>query len=142
MRTPCIPGAITDQTKMAKQNFTEMPTPMVTPNYISLGLHHILLCTSYKCVFFFAHGHFFLFRPGSFSCSRLRGEQGARPNTTAQVRALAEVRGTCSGGSKSRKLASNHGEAFRARRAIQADANPRTGFKKNRTGCACRSEFC
>ena len=32
-----------------------------------------------------------------FSCSRLRGIQGARRNTRAQVRALADVRGTCSG---------------------------------------------
>ena len=32
-----------------------------------------------------------------FSCSRLRGTQGALPDTTAQVWALAEVRGTCSG---------------------------------------------
>ena len=35
-----------------------------------------------------------------FSCSRLRGTQGASPDTTAQVWALAKVRGTCSGGSK------------------------------------------
>ena len=37
---------------------------------------------------------------GLFSCSRLRGTQGARPDTTAQVWALAEIHGTCSGGSK------------------------------------------
>ena len=44
----------------------------------------------------------FVFLPaaGLFSCSRLRGPQGARPDTTAQVWALAEVRGMCSGGSK------------------------------------------
>ena len=30
------------------------------------------------------------------------------------------------------KVASNHGEAFRARRAIQAYANPLTGLKKVR----------
>ena len=33
-----------------------------------------------------------------FSCPRLRGTEGARTNTTAQVWALAKVRGTCSGG--------------------------------------------
>ena len=37
---------------------------------------------------------------GLFSCSRLRRTQGARPDTTAQVWALVEVRGICSGGSK------------------------------------------
>ena len=84
-----------------------------------------------KCVFF-AHRHFSLPVAGLFSCSRLRGTQVARPNTTAQVWALAEVRGTCSGGPKSQKLPSNHGEAFRARRAIQAHANPLTGCKISR----------
>ena len=69
-------------------------------------------------------GIFSLAAVGLFSCSRLRGTQGARPNTMAQVWALAEVRGTCSGGSKSQV---NHGEAFLARRAMQAHANPRTG---------------
>ena len=37
---------------------------------------------------------------------------------------LAEVRGTCSGGSKRQVI----GEGFRARRAIQAHANPRTQY--------------
>ena len=74
---------------------------------------------------FFCTSAFFSLPAASlFPCSRLRGTQGARPNTKAQVWALAEIRVTCSGGSKSRKLASNHGGAFRARRAIQAHANP------------------
>ena len=59
---------------------------------------------------------------GLFSCSRLRGTQGSRVYTAVQVRALAEVYGTCSGGSKSRELASSHGEAFRALR-VHAHAN-------------------
>ena len=66
---------------------------------------YVYCCTH---VFFFAHRHFFSLAAAALcSCSRLRGTQGARPNTTAQVWALAEVRGTCSGGSKSRKLSSN-----------------------------------
>ena len=36
-------------------------------------------------------------------------------STAVQVWALAEVRGTCSGSPKSRKLATDHGEPFRAR---------------------------
>ena len=57
------------------------------------------------------------------SCSRLRGMQGARPNTTPQLWALTEVRGTCSGGSTSQMTTgrnSGHVEP------IQAHANPRT----------------
>ena len=77
----------------------------------------------YKCVFLHI-GIFSLPAAGHSSCSRLRGTQGARPNTTAQVWVLAEVRGMCAGG-----LKPHHGEAFRARRAIQAHANPRTGEK-------------
>ena len=54
-------------------------------------------------VFFCTRAFFSLPTAGRFSCSRLRGTPGARPYSTAQVWALAEVRGTCSGGSKSRK---------------------------------------
>ena len=53
----------------------------------------------YKCVFG-TSAFFSLPAVGFFSCSLLRGRQGGRPDTTAQVWALAEVRGTCSGGSK------------------------------------------
>ena len=80
------------------------------------------------CFFFFTSAFFSLPAADLFSYSRLRGTQRARPNTTAQVWALAEVRGTCSGDSKSRKMATNLGEAFRARRAIQAHANPHTRY--------------
>ena len=68
--------------------------------------------------FFCTSAFFSLPAGGLSSCSRLRGTQGARPKSTAQVWTLVEVCGTCSGGSKSRKLASNHGEAFRAHRAL------------------------
>ena len=62
-------------------------------------------------VFFFAHRHVFsLPAAGRFSCSRLRGTQGTRPNTTAQVWALSEVRGTCSRGSKSQVSTGRHSE--------------------------------
>ena len=64
---------------------------------------------------FFAHiGIFYFPAAGRFSCSRLRGTQGARPNTTALVRALVEVRGTCSGGSKSQVTTGRHSEHVEA----------------------------
>ena len=67
---------------------------------------------------FFCTSAFFALPPaGLFSCSRLRGTQEARMNTAVQVWALAKVRGTCAGGSKSRKVASNHGIRFRPLRA-------------------------
>ena len=50
--------------------------------------------------FFGTSAFFSLPAAGLFSCSRLRGTHGGRPDTRAQVWALAEVRGTCSGGSK------------------------------------------
>ena len=56
---------------------------------------------------------------GYFSCSRFRGTQGARPNTTAQVWALAEVRGTCSGGSKSQVTTGMHPEHVEPSRPMQ-----------------------
>ena len=68
---------------------------------------HILLRT----IFFFCTSTFFsLPAAGLFSCSRLRGTHGARLNTTAQVWGLAEVRGTCSGGSKSQVTTGRHSE--------------------------------
>ena len=44
----------------------------------------------------------------------------------------AGVHDACPGGSMSRNLAKNHGEAFRALRAIQAHVNPHTCGKKMR----------
>ena len=76
-----------------------------------------------KCVFL-AHRHFLLFRPQVFSRalgSVARGESArtplrkCEPWQTSVARALGF------------KVACLHGEAFRARRAIQARANPRTG---------------
>ena len=59
-----------------------------------------------------------------FSRSRLRGMQGARLYTAAQVWVPGGVRGACSGRSKSRNLASNHGVAFRGARAEQDNGKP------------------
>ena len=47
---------------------------------------------------------------GLFSCSRLHGTQGARGNTRAQVWAPVDIRGTCSGGSKSQVPTGRHSE--------------------------------
>ena len=60
---------------------------------------------------------------GHFSRSRLRGTQGGRVYTTAQVSAAAGPRDVCSGRSKLRDLASNRGIAFRRARANEADRN-------------------
>ena len=65
---------------------------------------------------------------GLFSRSRLRGAQGGRAYTTAQVWAPAGLRGARSGHSKSRELASNHGIALRRGRASQDNGNPHFSF--------------
>ena len=65
---------------------------------------------------------------GLLSYTRLRGTQKARVHTTAQMQVPTEVRGTCSGASKSRILASNYGQSFRRARAKQDNRNP-TVFK-------------
>ena len=60
---------------------------------------------------FFGPSAFFSFAAaGLFSCSGLRGTKGARRNTRAQVWALADIRGTCSGGSKSQVTTRRHSE--------------------------------
>ena len=77
----------------------------------------------YKCVFF-ARRYFFSSGRGSFLVLSAPGQEGSLP----------EHRGASVGPGRGPrhalwglKVASNHGEAFRARRAIQAHANPRTG---------------
>ena len=56
---------------------------------------------------------------GRTTSSRLRGTKGARPNTTAQVWALTEVRGTCSWGSKSHVTTGRHSEHVETSRPMQ-----------------------
>ena len=81
--------------------------------------------TMHKCVFL-AHRHFFSSGAGRFSCFRLRGTQRACRNTTAQVWALADVRGTCSGGSKSQVSKRRHSEHVRPSRPLQTHVQART----------------
>ena len=58
--------------------------------------------------------------------------------TTAQMRAPAEVRGACSGPSKSQILASNRGETFRPAKAKQDNVNQYSRFYiLLATGCCC-----
>ena len=71
-----------------------------------------------RCVFLHI-GIFSLPAAGLFSSSRLRGTQGARPKSTAQVWALAEVRGTYSGGSKSQVTTGRHSEHVEPSRPMQ-----------------------
>ena len=80
----------------------------------------------YQMDLFCTSGVFALSPAGLFTCSRLRGTQEARVNTAVQVWALAEVRDTCSEGSKSRKLASNHGIRFQPPRDSQVLCKTRT----------------
>ena len=61
-----------------------------------------------------------------FSRSRLRSMQEDRLYTTVQVWVPTGLRDACSGRSKSRNLAINHGTAFRPVRANQAHANLKT----------------
>ena len=75
--------------------------------------------------FFCGIQNFSLTAEGLFSRSRLRGTQGARLYTTAQVWVPAGFRGACSGRSKPRNLASNRGIGFRSARANQAHAKPK-----------------
>ena len=72
---------------------------------------------------FFSHiGIFSLPAAGLFSCSRLRDKKGACPNTAAQVWALAVVRGTRSGGSKSQVTTGKHSEHVEPSRPMQTHA--------------------
>ena len=53
-------------------------TPLDMPRRGTLYIY----VTMYECVFFFTFIIFSLPAAGLFSCSRLRGTQGVRPNTT------------------------------------------------------------
>ena len=81
------------------------------------------LCTKWT---FLAQRHFFSSVYGSFLLFAVAGHAGGPREHWVQVWALAEVRGTCSWGSKSRKLVHNHGIAFLPAKANQDDANPKT----------------
>ena len=82
----------------------------------------------YKCVVF-AHRHFFSSSRVSFLVLSAPGHAGSPP----------EHHGASVGPDRGPwhvlwgfKVASNHGEVFRARRAIQAHTNPRAGYKNVR----------
>ena len=59
-----------------------------------------LVYIDYINVFFHPSAFFSLTAAGLFPCSQLCGAQGVCPDTTVHVWALAEVRGTYSGGSE------------------------------------------
>ena len=77
--------------------------------------------------FFGTFAFFSLPAAGLFSCSRLRGTQGARRNTTAQVWALADVRGTCSGGSNWQVPSRRDSEHLEPSRPMQTLVNNTCG---------------
>ena len=75
---------------------------------------------------FFGPSAFFSFAAaGLFSCSGLRGTKGARRNTRAQVWALADIRGTCSGGSKSQVPTGRHSEHVGPSKPLQTHVRPK-----------------
>ena len=69
-------------------------------------------CLLYPCinVFFWLFGFFFSSGCGSFLVLSAPWHAGSSPRPRAQVWALAEVRGTCSGGSKSHVPSGRHSE--------------------------------
>ena len=77
--------------------------------------------------FFLPFGICFSSDRGSFLVLSAPWHAGRSPRYRTQVWALAEVRGTCSGGFQ---VPSPLEERFRARRAIQAPTNPRTALKE------------
>ena len=81
-----------------------------------------LLCI--KSSFFTGRQNFSLPVAGLLSRSRLRGTQGTRLHTTVLLWVLAGLHGACSGRSKSRSLASDHGVAFREARVEQDNEKP------------------
>ena len=82
----------------------------------------------YETDFFCGTQNFSLPAAGLFSRSRLRGTQGVRPYTTAQVWVPTGLRGACSGRSKSRNLASNAGLLSDQPETNQAHANPQAAI--------------
>ena len=75
----------------------------------SLVIHVRNICTKRT---FLAHRYFCSSTCASFLVLSVAGHAGGPRQHWVQVRAWAEVRGTCSGDSKSRKLVNNHGIAF------------------------------
>ena len=110
---------------------------------------NILLCIN---VFFCTSSFCSLPAADIFPCSRLRGTQGARPNTTAQVWALDEVHGTCSGGSKFQVTTERHSEHVEPSRSIQTHVKAKKmsdGLRRSfiilltaRTYCLPTSRLC
>ena len=94
------------------------------------NLVHIYI---YKCVFL-ALQHFFLFRPPVFP--RALGSVARREPARTPHASLGPGRGPWHV-PWGFKVASPLGEGFRARRAIQAPANPRTGLKRIRRLICC-----
>ena len=89
----------------------------------------VLLCVN---VFLRHVGFFFFSSRGSFLVLSARGHAGSPPEhhgtsvTTLQVWALAEVRGTWSGGSKSQVTTGGHSEHVRPSRPLQTHVQART----------------
>ena len=85
----------------------------------------ILLCIYF--VYIFLHVHFFLSGRGSFLLLSAPGHAGSPPEHHGVSVGLGRGPWHVLWGFKVTKIGKNHGEAFRARRVIQAHANPRTG---------------
>ena len=77
------------------------------------------LCTYIWMCFFYPSAFFSLPVAGRSSCSRAPWHAGSPPGPRAQVWALAEVRGTCSGDSKSHVCSGRHSEHVEPSRPLQ-----------------------
>ena len=97
--------------------------------YVTSLIYVYMLLLIGMNVFFFAHRRFFLFRPRVFS--RALGSGARREPARTPRRRCSPGRGPwyVLWGFK---VACNRGEAYRARKAIQAHANPRKYYKNVR----------
>ena len=73
----------------------------------------------YINVFFHPSAFFSLLTAGLSSCSRHRGTQGGPPGPRTQVWSPAEVRATCSGGSKWHVCSGRHSEGVEPSKPMQ-----------------------
>ena len=80
--------------------------------------------------FFCTSAFFSLPAADLFSCSRLRGTQGARPDTTAQMWALADVYDTCSWGLKSQVTTGRHSDHAEPSRPMQTHVQVKKNVRR------------
>lgn len=88
-----------------------------------------------QIVFFLRNSFTFHLRLRVFYRDLGCGARRTRVDTTAQKWVPTELRGGCSGRSKSRNLANNHGELFRPARAKEAPSCQEVGIDFQHSNC-------